>query len=58
MVAFDKPIYVTDKGLAELEEELVYLRDVKRPQTIEQLQDLLPISLYFPCFDHLLPDQD
>ena len=39
MVAFDKPIYVTDKGLAELEEELVYLRDVKRPQTIERMQD-------------------
>ena len=39
MLAFDKPIYVTDKGLAELEEELIYLRDTKRPQTIERMQD-------------------
>jgi transcription elongation factor GreA len=35
----EKPIYVTDKGLEELEEELAYLRDVKRPETIERMQD-------------------
>ena len=58
MFVFEKPIYVTEQGLQELEEELAYLSMIKRPQTIEQLQDLLPISLYFPCFDHLLPDQD
>lgn len=38
-MVFDKPIYVTRKGLAELEEELVYLRTVKRPETIEEMQE-------------------
>ena len=38
MSIFEKPIYVTEQGLQELEEELVYLSTVKRPQTIEQLQ--------------------
>lgn len=39
MLALDRPIYVTDKGLAELEEELTYLRNVKRPKTLERMQD-------------------
>lgn len=39
MLAIDKPIYVTKKGLVELEQELTYLCDVKRPTTIERMQD-------------------
>jgi transcription elongation factor GreA len=39
MLVVDKPIYVTKKGLVELEQELAYLCDVKRPATIERMQD-------------------
>lgn len=39
MLVYDKPIYVTDRGLEELEEELVYLRDVKRPELIDRMQE-------------------
>ena len=39
MLLLDKPIYVTNKGIAELEKELTYLRTVKRPETVEQMQD-------------------
>lgn len=35
----DRPVYVTDKGMAELEAELEFLQTVKRPQTVERLQD-------------------
>jgi len=38
-MVFDKPVYVTRKGLAELEEELIHLQTVKRPQTIEEMQE-------------------
>jgi transcription elongation factor GreA len=39
MLLLDKPIFVTNKGIAELEKELTYLRTVKRPETVEQMQD-------------------
>lgn len=39
MMVIDKPIYVTNHGLAELEKELVYLRTVKRPEMVEQMQE-------------------
>lgn len=39
MLVLEKPIYVTKQGLVELEKELAYLRDVKRPRTIERMQD-------------------
>lgn len=39
MLELEKPVYVTRKGLIELEKELIYLRDVKRPATVEQMQD-------------------
>lgn len=35
----EKPVYVTTKGLAMLKEELTQLKDVKRPEVIERLQD-------------------
>ena len=39
MSTFDKPVYVTNKGLTELEEELTHLQTVKRPQIIEEMQE-------------------
>lgn len=35
----EKLIYITKEGISNLEEELHYLRTVKRPQIIEQMQD-------------------
>jgi transcription elongation factor GreA len=34
-----RPVYVTHKGLDELEEELKFLQQVKRPEIIERLHD-------------------
>lgn len=39
MMVYDKPIYVTSKGLAELQAELTQLQTVKRPQMIEEMQE-------------------
>jgi transcription elongation factor GreA len=39
MMVDEKPIYVTKKGLAELQEELTHLQTVKRPQTVEEMQE-------------------
>ena len=39
MMVVYKPVYVTSKGLAELEEELTHLQTVKRPQLIEAMQE-------------------
>lgn len=35
----EKPVYVTSKGLRDLQEELAHLQNVKRPEIIERLQD-------------------
>lgn len=39
MMVDDKPIYVTKKGLVDLQEELTQLQTVKRPQTVEEMQE-------------------
>lgn len=39
MITLDKPVYLTEKGRAELEAELVYLQDTKRLETIARLQE-------------------
>ena len=36
---FDKPVYVTAAGLAQLKADLEHLRDVERPEVIERLQE-------------------
>jgi transcription elongation factor GreA len=36
----DRPVYVTTKGKAELEQELEELRDVERPRIIEHLHEV------------------
>lgn len=33
-----KPVFLTPEGLAKLEEELEYLRTVRRPEIVEQIQ--------------------
>ena len=35
----EKPTYVTARGLADLQNELALLREVKRPELVEQLQE-------------------
>lgn len=39
MMVIEKPIYVTKQGAGELQKELDFLRTVKRPQMIEQMQE-------------------
>jgi transcription elongation factor GreA len=36
----NKPVYVTEKGLADLEEELEHLRQVQRPKIIDRLHEV------------------
>jgi transcription elongation factor GreA len=36
---YQKPVFVTRRGLAELEAELSHLRTVKRPEMVEQMQE-------------------
>ena len=36
----DKPVYVTPKGKADLEQELEHLQNVERPKIIERLQEV------------------
>lgn len=36
----DKPVYVTENGMAELKAELEHLREVKRPRIIEHLHEV------------------
>ena len=39
-MVMDKPSYVTEKGLADLKEKLAHLLEVKRPEVIEQMQNV------------------
>lgn len=39
MTIFDKPVYVTDQGIVDLEKELEYLLTIKRPDTVERMQE-------------------
>ena len=36
----DRPVYVTPKGKADLEQELEHLKNVERPKIIERLQEV------------------
>ena len=38
-MVFEKPIYITVQGLAEIKEELTNLRDTKRPKMVEEMQE-------------------
>lgn len=36
----DRPVYVTEKGKAELEQEIEHLRNVERPRIIDRLHEV------------------
>jgi transcription elongation factor GreA len=58
MLLLDKPIYVTNKGIAELEKELTYLRTVKRPETVEQMQDAKGNGDWMDQTEYMLIEQE
>jgi transcription elongation factor GreA len=58
MLLLDKPIYVTNKGIAELEKELTYLRTVKRPETVEQMQDAKGSGDWIDQTEYMLIEQE
>jgi transcription elongation factor GreA len=58
MLLLDKPIYITNKGMAELEEELTYLSTVKRPETVEQMQDAKGNGDWMDQTEYLLIEQE
>lgn len=35
----EKPVYITNKGLLELQAELAHMQEVKRPEVLERLQE-------------------
>lgn len=58
MLLLDKPIYVTTQGIAELEKELTYLRTVKRPETVEQMQDAKGNGDWMDQTEYMLIEQE
>jgi len=54
----DKPIYITSKGVFGLEEELDYLRSVKRPETIERMQDAKGNGDWIDNTEYLLVEEE
>jgi transcription elongation factor GreA len=58
MLLLDKPIFVTNKGIAELEKELTYLRTVKRPETVEQMQDAKGNGDWMDQTEYMLIEQE
>jgi len=58
MLLLDKPIYVTNKGIAELEKDLTYLRTVKRPETVEQMQDAKGSGDWIDQTEYMLIEQE
>lgn len=54
----DKPIYVTEKGLADLQAELNELRLVKRPEIVERLQEAKHNSDFMDTSETLLVQQE
>jgi transcription elongation factor GreA len=58
MLLLDKPIYVTNKGMADLEKELTYLRTVKRPETVEQMQDAKGNGDWMDQTEYMLFEQE
>jgi transcription elongation factor GreA len=35
----EKPVYVTQRGFSQIEADLLFLRDVKRPELVDRLQE-------------------
>lgn len=58
MMVFDKPIYLTEKGRAELETELDYLLNTKRLETISRLQEARGGGDWMDNTEHMLIEEE
>ena len=58
MFVLDKPIYVTKRGMTELEQELTYLGTVKRPETVAQMQDAKGNGDWMDQTEYMLIEQE
>lgn len=58
MSLVDQPIYLTPKGVTELEEELAHLQNVKRPQTLERIQEAKGGSDWMDNTEYLLIQEE
>jgi transcription elongation factor GreA len=54
----DRPVYLTEKGKAELAEELEYLQNVKRLETIECLQEATRGGEWTDNTEHMLIEEE
>lgn len=58
MLLLDKPVYVTSTGMTELENELTYLRTIKRPETIERIQEAKGDGDWMEQTEYMLIEQE
>ena len=58
MLDFDKPVYLTEKGKAELTTELDFLVNVKRLETIECLQEATRGGEWTDNTEHMLIEEE
>lgn len=58
MIDFEKPVYLTTQGQVELEEELVYLQTVRRPEIIDRLQNARGGGDWMDNTEHLLIEEE
>ncbi len=54
----EKPVYMTGKGLLELEDELAYLQDVRRLEVIERLQEARVGSDWMDNTENMLIEEE
>ncbi|HRQ37575.1 MAG TPA: transcription elongation factor GreA [Chloroflexota bacterium] len=58
MVILDKPIYLTEKGRADLEAEMAYLQNNKRLETIARLQEARGGGDWMDNTEHMLIEEE
>ncbi|MBX3057939.1 MAG: transcription elongation factor GreA [Anaerolineae bacterium] len=58
MITLDKPVYLTEKGRAELAAELAYLQDNKRLETIARLQEARGGGDWMDNTEHMLIEEE
>lgn len=54
----ERPVYMTSKGLLDLEDELAYLQDVRRLEVIERLQETKVGSDWMDNTENMLVEED
>ncbi|MCA9945757.1 MAG: transcription elongation factor GreA [Ardenticatenaceae bacterium] len=54
----EKTVYVTKKGLAELEEELAHLQTAKRPEIIEEIQEAKRNGDWMDQTEYMLAEEE